>query len=136
MGQLIDYSSTQIAEATPVAVLLIHTIRPELSDVGEYFTEQLIFTLSREEDFQNIFRMVERKNLQQQLLEELELQLGGLVEDSQAAQVGKLLGAELLISGLLYKKAEDYELFIKMLRVDTGKILSVSKAVLDKRPGI
>ncbi|MBW8004008.1 MAG: hypothetical protein FVQ80_18770 [Planctomycetes bacterium] len=135
MGQLIDYSSTQIAEATPVAVLLIHTIRPELSDVGEYFTEQLIFTLSREEDFQNIFRMVERKNLQQ-LLEELELQLGGLVEDSQAAQVGKLLGAELLISGLLYKKAEDYELFIKMLRVDTGKILSVSKAVLDKRPGI
>ena len=93
------------------------------------------FTLGRNEDLQEIFRMVERKDLQQ-VLEEMELQLSGLVEDTQAAQVGALLGAEVPVTGRLYRKAKSYQLFIKLLRVETGEILSITKAVLDLNLGL
>ena len=135
LSQLIDYSSFRIAEATPTAVLPINPALPELKLVSEYFTEQLIFTLGRNEDLQEIFRMVERKDLQQ-VLEEMELQLSGLVEDTQAAQVGALLGAEVPVTGRLYRKAKSYQLFIKLLRVETGEILSITKAVLDLNLGL
>ena len=133
--QLIDYSSFRIADGTPTAVLPLQPAGIDIASTGEYFTEQIIFTLSREEAFQKIFRMVERKDLQS-VLEELELQLSGLVDDDQASRVGKLLGADLLVSGKLYRKESNYEIFIKLLRVETGEILSITKALVDRRLGL
>ena len=78
------------------------------------------------------FRLTERDNLQS-ILDELELQLTGLTDDSSAARVGEILGAEVLISGTLYKTGDSLELFLKMIMVETAEIMSVTKAVLDPR---
>ncbi|HRS66261.1 MAG TPA: hypothetical protein P5519_10305, partial [Spirochaetia bacterium] len=69
-------------------------------------------------------------------LEELELQLSGLVDEKNAAKVGYLLGAEVLITGTLYVKDGKYEIFVKLLRVSTGEILAVTRAKIDKKLGL
>lgn len=135
LSQLIDYSSFNLASEIRVAVLPITAMSEELAPTAEYFTEQLILSLDSSESLREIFRQVERKDLQS-ILTEMELQLSGLAEESQAARVGAILGAEVLIIGKLYLKDERYELFLKLLRVENGEILSVTKAILDRQLGL
>jgi Mg-chelatase subunit ChlD len=135
VSQLIDYSSFRIPPATPASVLPIDPTQNDLALTAEYFSEQLILTCGVDETIRAAFRMVERANLQE-ILEEMELQLSGLAEGADAAEVGKILGADLLITGTLYEKQSGYELFLKLLRVETGEVLSVTKAVLDRGLGL
>jgi Mg-chelatase subunit ChlD len=135
VAQLIDYSSFGIAPATPASVLPISPAGSGLALTAEYFSEQLILTCGAEESIKKVLRMVERADLQK-ILEEMELQLSGLAEGAGAAEVGRILGADLLLAGTLYEKKSGYELFLKLLRVETGEILSVTKAVLDRGLGL
>ncbi len=135
VSQLIDYSSFRIPPATPASVLTINPTQKDLALTAEYFSEQLILTCGVDETIRAAFRMVERANLQE-ILEEMELQLSGLAEGAEAAEVGKILGADLLITGALYEKQSGYDLFLKLLRVETGEVLSVTKAVLDRGLGL
>lgn len=135
LSQLVDYSSFNLAAGIRAAVLPITAMNEELAPTAEYFTEQLILSLDSSESLREIFRQVERKDLQS-ILTEMELQLSGLVEESQAAQVGAILGAEVLIIGKLYLKEGRYELFLKLLRVQNGEILSVTRAILDRKLGL
>jgi Mg-chelatase subunit ChlD len=130
--QLVDFSATKIVPGTPTAVLPIQPSSPQLALPGEYLTEQVLLSLGKDETLRRIFRMVERKDLQQ-VLKELEIQQSGLIDDAKAAKVGAFLGADLLVTGTLYEKAGTYELFLKLVRVETAEILSVTKAVVDKR---
>jgi Mg-chelatase subunit ChlD len=135
ISQLIDYSSVRIDRGTAAAVLPVSPAQSGLELDSEYFTEQLVLSFGKNEKFRKLFRIVERKDLQS-ILAELELQLSDLAEEQEAAQVGELMGAELLITGKLYSTAKGYELFLKLLRVDTGEVLSVTKAVLDTALGL
>lgn len=135
LSQLVDYSSFNLAAGIRAAVLPITAMNEELAPTAEYFTEQLILSLDSSESLREIFRQVERKDLQS-ILTEMELQLSGLIEESQAAQVGAILGAEVLIIGKLYLKEGRYELFLKLLRVQNGEILSVTRAILDRKLGL
>jgi Mg-chelatase subunit ChlD len=135
LSQLVDYSSFNLSPGIRAAVLPITAMNEDMAPTAEYFTEQLILSLDSSESMREIFRQVERKDLQS-ILTEMELQLSGLVEESQAAQVGLILGAEVLIIGKLYLKEGCYELFLKLLRVKNGEILSVTKAILDRKLGL
>lgn len=135
LSQLIDYSSYRIPPDTPASVLPLGAAAPELGASAEYFTEQLTLSFSRGEVVRRTFRVLERRDLQA-VLEELELQLSALADEGAAARVGKLLGAEVLVTGRLFAKGGGFELFLKLLRVDTGEVLSVTKAVIDRRLGI
>jgi hypothetical protein len=44
---------------------------------------------------------------------------------------GKLIGAKMLITGKLYRRPDNYELFLQLLRVDTAEVLSVTRAKID-----
>jgi hypothetical protein len=135
ISQLIDYSAIRIGKGTPAAVLPLSPAESKLSLNSEYFTEQLILSVGHNTTFRELFRMVERKDLQN-VLEELELQLSDLAEEPGASRVGELLGAELLIAGKLYSTAEGFELFLKLVRVETGEVLSVTKALIDAALGL
>ena len=75
------------------------------------------------------WKPVERKDLQK-ILAELELQLSGLADEGSAAKVGGLLGAEVLVASTLYRRADRYELFLRLVRVSTAEVLAVSRAKL------
>jgi hypothetical protein len=135
VSQLIDYSTFHLPPETPASVLPLSPASPELNLHAEYFTEQLALSFSRGAEVRKIFRILERQDLQK-ILDELELQLSGLADEKQAARVGALLGAQVLVIGNLYAKGRSYELFLKLLRVETGEVLSITKAVIDRKLGL
>lgn len=131
IGQLSDYASINIPKATPAAALPIVPADDGLSLNAEYFSEQLVLSLSRSK----AFTMVERKDLQA-VLKEMELQLSGLADESNAARLGQFLGARMLVNSRIYAKDDSFEIFLKLLRVETGEILSVTKLVVDRNLGL
>ena len=130
IDQLNDYATIELTSDTAAAILPFEPAIDSIAVDAEYFTEQMIFASTQN----SAFTLVERKNLQR-IIEEQKLQLSGLTEEERVIEIGKILNAEILITGTLYKK-ESFELFLKMLRVESGEVLSVTKAIIDQNLGI
>jgi len=131
INQLVDYSAITIAKSEPAAVLPIKSSVKALFANSEYFTEHLSLSLGKNKSF----KQVERRNMQA-IIKELELGQTGVIDEAKAAKAGKMIGAKVLIVGTLYKKAANYELFLKLVRVESAEVLSVTKAIIDSRLGI
>ena len=131
LNELKDYSTLVIQPHTKVSVMPIACKDSSLKAQAEYFTEQLTLAASKD----TTFELVERKDLQY-IARELGLELGGFVQPESAAKVGKLLGARLLIIANLFQKDDDYEMFIKLERVSTAEILSVTRVRIAKELGL
>ncbi|NQV41570.1 MAG: carboxypeptidase-like regulatory domain-containing protein [Candidatus Marinimicrobia bacterium] len=131
ISNLIDYSTLKIKDSRRLGVLPIHakTEHSELS--AEYFQEQVHLSVAQN----NQFVLIARKDLQA-VLEEQKLQLSGLLTEAQTTKLGELLGAELLLAGELYEKEDGYDLFLKLLRVETAEILAVTKIIIHKELGL
>lgn len=131
VSQLIDYSSIQIAKGTAASLIPFSPEKPATTSNAEYFTEQMGFSLTKNK----IFRIVERKDMQK-ILDELKLQGTGIVDDRSAAAAGKLMGATMIITGKIYLSQDNYEIFLKLLRVETGEVLAVNKLKVDRKLGL
>ena len=125
LENLSDYSGIRLPEGARLAVLPIGLAEgaSALGNQAEYFGAQLTLSAAKAKSF----ALVERRDLQA-LLAELELQLSGLSDESNAAKVGKFLGAEYLVTGRLYARSDRYELFLNLVRVETAEILAATKA--------
>jgi Mg-chelatase subunit ChlD len=130
VSQLLDYSTVRIADGTPACMIPVSAADGSNAADAEYFSEQFLLALSKNP----AFKLVERKNLQQ-ILDELKLGMTGLVNDAQAVQAGKLTGANLLVTGTLYRKPDEFEMFMKLIRIETGEILAVTKLKIDLKLG-
>jgi len=131
IAQLIDYSAINLQKGEPTSVLPIKSSDETLATNAEYFTEQLSVALGKNK----VFTQVERKNMQQ-ILHEIGLGQTGIVDEASAAKAGKLLGAKMLVTGTLYQKKDSYELFLKLIRVESAEVLSATKAIIDKQLGV
>ncbi len=131
INQLYDYSTIKIGKDTPTAISPIITFQSELKATAEYFYENLQLALVKSKKF----KAVERKDLQP-VLNELKFQLDELADESKAAELGKFMGAKLLITGKLYEKGDYYELYLKLENVETVEILSVTKLRISKKLGL
>ncbi len=131
VANLIDYSTLKIEDSRRLGVLPIHAKPGNSALNAEYFQEQVQLSVAQNKQFV----LIARKDLQA-VLEEQKLQLSGLLTEAQTTRIGELLGAELLLAGELYEKEEGYELFLKLLRVQTAEILAVTKIIIDKDLGL
>ena len=131
IGNLADYSTFHIDAGTPCAILPVAAAGEGLGATAEYFGERLVMASAEA----GRWKLVERKDLQK-ILAELELQLSGLVDEDSAAKVGQLLGADVLVSSTLYKRADRYELFLRLVRVSTAEVLAVSRAKISLDLGL
>ncbi len=123
VGQLLDYSTLNLKKNTAIAVLPIaaktETIKPD----AEYLVEQLTMSVSGKKEF----KLVDRNQLEK-VLGEMKLQSSALFDEKKSVKLGKLVGAKALVIGNLYlHRGKNLELFIKLVRVKTAEILSVSK---------
>ena len=131
LKNLADYSTFQVTKDTPAAVLPLVPNAPDLASNSEYFGERLLLSAVKAK----AFRLVDRKSFQS-VLEELELQLSGLADEKAAARAGKLLGAEVLVTGSVYRRDGRYEIFLRLIRVSTAEVLSVARARVDAKLGL
>ncbi len=131
LDQLIDYSTLEIEPGTPTALIPVIAQEEQYSIDAEYFSERLL----QQTIAHSAFRVVERQDLQS-ILDELKLQLSGLTDNTSAVKVGELMHADLILTGTLYSRLDEYEMFVKLLRVESGEILSLTKAKLDRALGL
>ncbi|MBN1243085.1 MAG: VWA domain-containing protein [Spirochaetales bacterium] len=131
LSNLVDYSTVRIGADTPVAILPATASDGKLAANAEYFSERILLAASE----RRLFTIVDRANLQK-ILEELELQLSGLVDESAAARVGGLLGAEVLVVGSLVERDGRFEVFLKLVRVGTAEVLAVTRARIEPELGL
>lgn len=130
IDQLLDFATIRIERDTAAAILPIEAATEGVELDAEYFSERI--TMAGAESSR--FTLVERKDMQK-IIDEMKLQLSGITDDENVTKIGELLNAELLISGSLYER-EGYELFLKLLRVESGEVLSVTRAKIDSRLGL
>ncbi len=129
--QLVDFSTIVIPDSTPAALLPFDVSFDSQKNNAEYFYEQLLLSAAQNPSF----KMVERKDLQT-LTREAGLRLSGLTKEDNAAKIGAFIGAEMLITGKFYFKDGQYELFLKLLRVETAEVLSVTRVRIDPKLGL
>jgi len=120
LRQLADYSALKLA-ATPVAVVPVSVSADTYKDVGGYLSDQFTLAASRA----SAFKVVERDL--KALAQEQKLQLSDLFDVTTSVPIGKMVGADVLIVAKLTVSGSDADLFAKLIRVETGEVLSVAK---------
>ncbi len=115
--------------ATSISPIITKSDNQEAN--AEYFYDNMLIALSKNETF----LATERKDLQP-ILDELKFQLDALADEENAAELGKFLGAKLLIVPTLYEKDDYYEMIIKLMKIETVEILSITKVKIDKKLGL
>ena len=136
LSRLLDYAAAPISKASRVSLVPLsfsEFVTLDEKKNAELFSSRLLQAAIRT----NRFTLVERNDLQA-ILQELELSLSAISDPEGALQVGKLLGAEYLILpnmvSLAYTKEDDpaWEVYLRLIRVSTGEILSVSRAKISQ----
>lgn len=112
--------TAQSAEAPrflSAAVLDFQAADPENREAGSQIAVILTALLSMEEDL----LIVEREELDR-LLSEQELGLSGLINANEAAQVGRLTGAKVLITGRAFVSGEDFIAVARIMGTETSRV--------------
>jgi len=117
------------AQAVTVAVLDYQTSAPGNRDMGTQMAEVLTARLSVEDAFQ----LVERSGMSK-ILAEQKLKLVGLVDQAQAAKVGKLLGAKLMVMGKAFVMDKKLMIVTKVVGVETGLVKGTIRTVALSKP--
>lgn len=131
LSQLIDYSCIKLPNKTILGVMPITANDTSGNSASRYFTESLVVAA----DQSKTFTLADRTALEK-IAEEWKLQLSGAVSDTLTAKIGELLGAQVLLVGNLFDKNDNYELFLKLVRVETGELLAATKLKIDHRLGL
>ena len=116
------------ASRTTVAVLDYQIAMPGNPAMGTQVADILTARLSVED----VFDLVERAKLGK-IIDEQKLKLIGIVDQAQAAKVGKLLGAKLLVMGKGFVMDKKLMIVTKVVGVETGLVKGTIRTVeLDK----
>jgi hypothetical protein len=121
--------ASQPSPAVTVAVLDYEASAPGNKDMGTQMAEVLTARLSVEDSFQ----LVERSGIAK-ILDEQKLKLVGLVDQDQAAKVGKLLGARLMVMGKVFVMDKKLMIVTKVVGVETGLVKGGIRTVELSKP--
>lgn len=126
--QLVDYSQVRMAKGTSVAVVPVKEDNPELSKATSAATEQLNLAFAR----QKHFKLVERQDLKE-ILDEHDLAKAlNLDRKDPTSAPAKPLAAEVLVISRTKTSGDVCEVFVKMVRVQTGEVVSATMMKVDK----
>ncbi len=92
--------------------------------LGAIFSEMLTTALVNSE----AFKVTEREQLQK-VAKELQLSQSGMIDTSQAKQLGKMVGADAIIIGSVTKIGPDLRLDTRIIDVQSGIILTAEKII-------
>ena len=128
MKQLVDYAVEPLARSTPTVLLPLSA-----TDVGaeksiERLSRWLSLGLARKPEFQLL--EADRKA---DLLKALAQQMSQAYDESKVAEVGKLVPAKLAVLGQVGPgEPGRLEMLVKLVRIETGEVLSLSLLKVDR----
>jgi TolB-like protein len=125
-GRICDLSE-EIAEEmienkkATIAVVEFSDLQGDVTDFGRFLAEELITQLHRTKRF----KVVERHMLNK-VINEQKLTLSGIVDDSSAKAVGRLLGVDAIVSGSIAELAKSMRVNARLISTETGEIFAVA----------
>ena len=90
----------------------------KLTKWGKDYAELLTLTLSMDDRF----RLVERKEIDK-ILEEVQLNRSGYVDTKNAIKIGRILGAQIMVLGVILEINSNLRIDIHLVEPESGKIL-------------
>jgi len=125
VAQLADYAAISLSDKPATAIL---PLASELSKADSaHLTSALLIAATRHP----LFTVVERDNTSA-IVDEITLGLSGFVNEETAAEAGRLTGAKLLIAGRVVESGSRTDVTIRLIRVETGEILSATRILMEE----
>ncbi len=112
-----NLGSLACAEKLTVAVLGFEIKDKAITELGTKITDLVTAQLSTSRQI----KLVEREKLDK-ILEELGLSLTGIVDEHQAAKIGHLSGAKILVTGRAFTVDKDLIIVAKVIGTETSKV--------------
>ncbi len=120
VSQLLDYALMEVAPATPTMLLPITARARPLKRSAEILDQRLAVALGRS----NRFRLIERDGAA--LDEALAQQFKAGFDESKAVELGKRVPARLAIVSELDRGGGRLQVLLRLVKLETGEVLSVS----------
>ncbi len=120
---------TQLKEykAYNIAVSDFSDLTGDVSDFGKFIAEELTTKLFTYRDFTVIERQLLNK-----IIAEQQLSLSGLIDNQDAVSLGKVSGAQALVTGTVTDLGERVKINARLISTETGKIFSAASTIIPK----
>jgi len=112
--QASDYLNNNVPRGSMIVILNIQSVSEALSD---YVIDGLIANTVND----RVFTAVDRQQLDL-IRAEQDFQLSGSVDENLAVSIGKLLGAQTIVSGRIRKLGDHYRMTVRALDVKTAEV--------------
>jgi len=124
--QLIDFSQVKIEPGTPTAVMAAVPEAGCPASLAGVLGDHLQTALSR----QKSFKMVEREQIKK-VLDEMDLAKALSSDGKIALKEGRQIPARCLVLSKVLRSTDGYDMFVKMVRTETGEVVSASMLKID-----
>ncbi len=114
-------------QASQIAVVQFQNLDGSVSEFGGFIAEEMITRLYQTGNF----RVVEREMLNK-VMAEHELATSGLVDESTAKELGKLLGVDAIATGTITNLGAEVRVNSRLIATETGSVFSAAAATLPK----
>jgi TolB-like protein len=118
-------SGITLAEGHKVAVVEFASLEGRSTPLGKYLAEELTTRLFRARRF----AIVERQLLDRMLAEQ-KLGASGLLDESTASRLGRLVGADALITGTITDLSDHLKVHARLITTESGAVSAVASASL------
>lgn len=92
--------------------------------LGKVFSEVLTTSFVNSE----AFKIIEREQIEK-VVQELQLTQSGIIDTSSAKQIGKMVGADAILTGSVIKFGNDLRVDARIIDVESGIILTAEKTM-------
>ena len=113
----------QEGQKSKIAITEFSDLNGKVSNLGRYISEELITRLYRT----NRFHVVERELLAK-VVEEHKLNLSGIIDESTAVEVGRILGVDAIGTGTLSDLGRYVKVNARIISMESGSIFAVASA--------
>ena len=121
--------SLSLEKKSKIAIMEFPDLHGSVSELGKFIPEELTTRLFMTKRFE----VVER-SLLNKVLEEQNLGISGLVDASSAAQIGKMLGVEAIVTGTITDMGNMLRINARIIATETASVFAVSSVSIEKEP--
>jgi len=123
MRKISDYLNEKIPQRSKVVFLNVKSNWPDLS-------EYILSGLSENAVNDVVFSVVDRQQLDA-IRAELNFQWSGEVSDASAQEIGKMLGAQTIVSGTVTTLGDEYRIQVRAIAVQTAAVQGQTTQMID-----
>ena len=120
-------SSLAQNDKSKIAVMDFVNMNGEITKLGRYMSEELTTRLY----LTGKFEVIERKLLDK-IIEEQKISMSGMIDESSAVELGRVLGVDAIASGTITDLGTSVKVNARLISAESGKLFSVASVEIPK----